>query len=157
MQSEKGNAMRLIDLDAIKPINFPSTEMDGLDVVRYLSTLPTVDAYSEEQVDSIIQKADLLEIENRNLTEEVDWLKNCLNCEIRKECPRHCGKVVHGCDHWVYGDSVVWCKNCKHYDNSEGIQWCHLNSRFYPGGFDWHSFPEDGYCSYGERRTNASD
>lgn len=36
--------MRLIDLDKIKPIDFPSTEMDGLDVVRYLNTLPTVDA-----------------------------------------------------------------------------------------------------------------
>ena len=35
---------RLIDLDEIKPIDFPSIEMDGLDVVRYLNTLPTVDA-----------------------------------------------------------------------------------------------------------------
>lgn len=32
------------ELYAIKPINFPSVEMDGLDVVRYLNTLPTVDA-----------------------------------------------------------------------------------------------------------------
>ena len=46
----------------------------------------------------------------------------------------------------------VRCKDCKHYDNSEGICWCHLNSKFYPGGFDWHSFPEDGFCSYGERK-----
>ena len=38
------NLRRLIDLDKIKPIYFPSTEMDGLDVVRYLETLPTVDA-----------------------------------------------------------------------------------------------------------------
>lgn len=49
---------------------------------------------------------------------------------------------------------VVRCKDCKHYDNSEGIQWCKLNSKFYPGGFDWHSFPEDGFCYYGERRTD---
>ena len=35
---------RLIDIDKIKPIDFPSTEMDGIDVVRYLNTLPTVDA-----------------------------------------------------------------------------------------------------------------
>lgn len=35
---------RLIDLDEIKPIDFPSIEMDGLDAVRYLNTLPTVDA-----------------------------------------------------------------------------------------------------------------
>ena len=48
---------------------------------------------------------------------------------------------------------VVRCKDCKHYDNSEGIFWCHMNSKFYPGGMDWHSFPEDGFCCYGERRT----
>ena len=35
---------RLIDANKIKPIDFPSYEMDGLDVVRYLSTLPTVNA-----------------------------------------------------------------------------------------------------------------
>ena len=51
---------------------------------------------------------------------------------------------------------VVRCKDCKHYDNSEGINWCHLNSKFYPGGMDWHSFPEDGFCSYGERRTDGN-
>lgn len=36
--------MRLIDLDKIKPMDFPSYEMDGLDVVRYFETIPTVDA-----------------------------------------------------------------------------------------------------------------
>lgn len=36
--------MRLIDLDRIKPIDFPSTDMDGLDVVQYLNTLPTIEA-----------------------------------------------------------------------------------------------------------------
>ena len=35
---------RLIDANKIKPMDFPSYEMDGLDVVRYLGTLPTVDA-----------------------------------------------------------------------------------------------------------------
>lgn len=35
---------KFIDLERIKPIDFPSTEMDGLDVVRYLNTIPTVDA-----------------------------------------------------------------------------------------------------------------
>lgn len=35
---------KLIDLEKIKPIDFPSTEMDGLDVVRYLNTLPALDA-----------------------------------------------------------------------------------------------------------------
>ena len=36
--------MRLIDLDRIKTMNFPYTEMDGLDAVRYLNTFPTIDA-----------------------------------------------------------------------------------------------------------------
>ena len=49
---------------------------------------------------------------------------------------------------------VVRCKDCKHYDNSEGIQWCSLNSKFAQWGTDWHSFPEDGFCSYGERKDN---
>ena len=47
---------------------------------------------------------------------------------------------------------VVRCRDCIHYDNSEGICWCKLNSKFFPGGMDWHGFPEDGFCSYGERR-----
>lgn len=36
--------MRLINLDKIKPMDFPTYEMDGLDVARYLETLPVVDA-----------------------------------------------------------------------------------------------------------------
>ena len=36
--------MRLIDLDNVKTMDFPSYEMDGLDVIRHLNTLPTVDA-----------------------------------------------------------------------------------------------------------------
>lgn len=50
---------------------------------------------------------------------------------------------------------VVRCKDCKHYDNTEGICWCKVNSKFFPGGVDWHGFPEDGYCSYGERRNDG--
>lgn len=34
---------RLIDLDKIRPIDFPSVDMDGMEVVNYLSTLPTAD------------------------------------------------------------------------------------------------------------------
>ena len=50
---------------------------------------------------------------------------------------------------------VVRCKDCKHYDNTEGIQWCHLNSKFGKFAMDWNSFPEDGFCSYGERKDNG--
>lgn len=45
---------------------------------------------------------------------------------------------------------IIRCRDCRYYDNSEGICWCKLNSKFYPGGFDWHCFPENGFCSYGE-------
>lgn len=51
----------------------------------------------------------------------------------------------------------VRCKDCKHYDNTEGIQWCYLNSKFAKHGMDWHSFPEDGFCFYGERKMNDEE
>ena len=60
-------------------------------------------------------------------------------------------KVLRG-----YLVEVVRCKDCKHYDNSEGICWCNINSKFFPGGMDWHGFPEDGFCSYGERKDNGT-
>ena len=77
--------------------------------VALIDEQPTVDAYTEEQVASVIQKADKLEAEERELRKQVAWLKSCLNCKIRKECPRHCGKVVHDCDHWEYGDNAPNC------------------------------------------------
>ncbi len=76
-------------------------------LVRFVKKQPTVDAYTEEQVASIIQQADKMEAEERELRKQVAWLKSCLNCKIRKECQRHCGKVVHDCDHWEYGASSV--------------------------------------------------
>ena len=109
-----------------------------------IEELPPVDAYTGEEIDSLIQKAELLETENRNLAEEVDWLKNCLNCEIRNECPRHCCKVVHGCDHWVYGDNWVWCKDCRHYNND--TEWC--------GMWGEGRHPEHS-CAEGERKDNG--
>ena len=65
-------------------------------------------------------------------------------------------EALYMADHLIANDivPVVRCKDCKHYDNSEGICWCHLNSKFFPGGMDWHGFPEDGFCSYGERKDN---
>ena len=88
------------------------------------------DSYTEEQVASIIRLADKVDRRNRELEKELAWLKSCLNCKIRKECSGHCGKVVHNCDHWEYGDNAVevvhgrrecehetWgrlqCSNCK--------------------------------------------
>ena len=45
-----------------------------------------------------IEKLDKLTDE---LLKEVAWLRSCKNCKIYSECPRHCTKTVHGCDHWV--------------------------------------------------------
>ena len=86
---------------------------------------PTVYAHNEEQVASIMRQVGELAFRNEELDKEVDRLKSCLNCKIRKECPRHCGKVVHGCDHWEYGDTMAhgqwlrkpisrkhFCSNC---------------------------------------------
>lgn len=68
---------------------------------------PTVVAYTEEQMKNTLQFAEKMADKNKELEKECAWLKNCLNCKIRKECPRHCGKVVHNCDHWEYGDATV--------------------------------------------------
>lgn len=70
-----------------------------------IGEMPTVVAFTEEQLSTILQEADGLETINQKLETELVGLKNCLNCKIRKKCPRHCGKVVHGCDHWEYGDN----------------------------------------------------
>ena len=72
-----------------------------------IAEIPTVVAFTEEQLANILEAAGNLETRNQKLEKELEWLKSCINCEIRKECPRHCGKVVHGCDHWEYGDSTV--------------------------------------------------
>ena len=80
-----------------------------------IDDVTTVDAFMEEQ-----QK-------------EIAWLKSCLNCKIRKECPRHCGKVVHNCDHWEYGDSTV-----------DAVEVIHAH-------YEWHGGDDDcmvyGFCS----------
>ena len=64
---------KLIDLEKIKPIDFPSVEMYGLDVVRYLNTLPTVDAV------------------------EMVRCKDCKNYKYRWETDDGKGHVI--CDH----------------------------------------------------------
>lgn len=75
------NERCLIDLDKIKPIDFPSYEMDGLDVVQYLNTLPTVDAV------------------------EVVRCKNCVSFnELSRTVGEETGKVYcfGYCYHWDY-------------------------------------------------------
>ena len=77
------------------------------DVIDIIDETPTVDAYTAEQVAQIIKQADKLAAKANELEKEVVWLKSCLNCKIRNVCPGHCGKVVHGCDHWEYGNNAV--------------------------------------------------
>lgn len=52
---------RLIDLDKIRPIDFPSVDMDGMEVVNYLSTLPTADAVEVVRCKDCKHRADLLD------------------------------------------------------------------------------------------------
>ena len=111
------NEKRLIDANALQRLLLPiaiglENEYGCLGgavsgVMKHIDNAPTVDAYTEEQVESLVKKVKQLEIDNQELETEYAWLKSCLNCKIRRECPRHCGKVVHDCDHWVYGDNVV--------------------------------------------------
>ena len=102
------NKQWLIDVNAI-PESATTLSLDGRLYVAWSEIIkaPTVVAYTEEQMEDILQFAEALTVKNKELEKERDWLKSCLNCKIRKECPRHCGKVVHGCDHWEYGDSTV--------------------------------------------------
>lgn len=84
--------------------------------------------------------------------------KYCCYCEFAEDiegCVRRQKEII--ADHLIANGVTipVRCKDCKHYDNTEGIQWCHLNSKFAKWGMDWHSFPEDGFCSYGEKRTDG--
>ena len=77
------------------------------------------------------------------------------NAQIQYHENLECALIVEDIP-FVDAVEVVRCKDCKHYDNSEGICWCKINSKFFPGGVDWHGFPEDGFCSYGERKDNEN-
>ena len=108
------NEKRLIDANAlIEHLERCMASSKGLfssvcvAIKCYVEQMPTVDAHTNEQVANIVEKVKQLEISNQELETEYAWLKSCLNCKIRKECPRHCGKVVHDCDHWEYGDNAV--------------------------------------------------
>ena len=107
-----------------------------------LQKAPTVNAYTVEQIASIVRQVDEAE---RELRKQVAWLKSCINCKIRKECPRHGTKVVHDCDHWEYGDptgKVVRCINCQKHEPCEvrNRVWCRQMGRY---------MKEDGFCSEG--------
>ena len=132
---------------------YPYFHLD--EIADEINEADAVDAYTVEQVASITQQADKLEVRNQELEKECAWLKSCLNCKKRKECQRHCGKVVHNCDHWEHGDStvdaveVVRCKDCKHCRiASWGERFCNRDKTVELG-----ELKEDDFCSYGERRA----
>lgn len=88
---------KLIDLEKIKPIDFPSTEMDGLDVVRYLNTLPTVDAVE-------VVHAEWLDIRFDPMWRSM--LATCSHCKVIGEVrvkSNECGFAVPDSNH---------CPNC---------------------------------------------
>lgn len=86
--------MRLIDLDKIKPMDFPSVEMDGLDVVRYLATLPTIDA-------APVRRGEWVTVRSP------DWNGLWVDYELGDKC------TACGFEH--YGSSIKhynFCPNC---------------------------------------------
>ena len=107
------NLRRLIDIDKIKPIEFPSTEMDGLDVVRYLNTLPTVDAVPVDEI-----RVDFMSI----CLENQEAILNVSICgkpnEVKLPFSKDVAEVVHG--RWAgyheadigYDEYGVRCSNC---------------------------------------------
>ena len=94
----------------------------------------------------------LIDANNHRITKCLSHEK-CDTCQNRDSYAGEC-QTPFMADYLIANDvvPVVRCKDCKHYDNTEGIQWCHLNSKFLKYGTDWHSFPEDGFCSYGEMK-----
>ena len=87
---------RLIDIDKIKPIDFPSTEMDGLDVVLYLNTLPAVDAVEVVHGEWVV----------------------CGDGEYVPFMCSACGKTTS----WYHAQTANYCPNCgaKMYGGSDG-------------------------------------
>ena len=107
---------KLIDLEKIKPIDFPSTEMDGLDVVRYLNTLPTVDAVPVDEI-----RVDFMSI----CLENQEAILNVSICgkpnEVKLPFSKDVAEVVHGT--WeneqfgfMYYDAT--CSVCKSHNDS---------------------------------------
>lgn len=107
---------RLIDIDKIKPIYFPSNEMDGLDVVRYLNTLQTVDAVPVNEI-----RVDFMSV----CLENQEAILNVSICgksnEVKLPFSKEVVEVVHGT--WeneqigfMYYDAA--CSVCKSHNNS---------------------------------------
>ena len=88
------------------------------------------------------------------LIDHFEWLQSEIGGERAADLGDYIQRIKDATT--VDAVEVVRCKDCKHYDNREGIGWCNLNSDFYTDGLlDWHLFPEDGFCSYGERKDNV--
>lgn len=47
---------------------------------------------------------------------------------------------------------VVKCKDCKHWDSTNKIGWCNINSQIDADGI-WLAWNENDFCIYGERKT----
>ena len=73
----------------------------------HIETDPKAPFYDDCPLPDVVPVVHDLVAEEQELRKQIAWLKSCINCKIRNSCPRHCGKVVHDCDHWEYGDPVV--------------------------------------------------
>jgi hypothetical protein len=122
-------------------------------IKNVLSSTEITEAYTGGQISEIIRQAEEERAENGTLRTGLEFLKNCINCKIRNTCPRHCGKVVHSCNHWEYGDPVVrgrWiedharcCRRC----SVCGFE-VHDDAAHIMFG-DWHIAPK--HCNCGAR------
>lgn len=62
-------------------------------------------------------------------------------------------EVCHGTGEFKRADlvAVVRCKDCKHMEvTPDCLRWCHVWNGI-------NGMGDDGFCSYGERRTNATN
>jgi hypothetical protein len=104
-----------------------------------------------------------MQFENRMVSAE--WLKaKCYEiCDEYNTEHLYIDRIIDEIDN-APDVEVVRCKDCKHWHEETG--WCYHHSHFVDtnGGFchpwestDWKMLNADDFCSYGERRNNATD
>ena len=52
-------------------------------------------------------------------------------------------------------EEIVRCEDCRYYGCYDGSMWCSRTYEQVPGGTcDYQTVEPDGFCAWGERRTN---
>ena len=81
----------------------------------------------------------------------MDKPEYCRVCHERLKCKQYDGEILHTPDDCPLID-IVRCGECKwsYIDERDGTLWCKVH-------FHHYRVNSDGFCSYGERRSNEFD